>query len=174
MARKRKGARRPLVTIPDAVNITLGALANDVAVPSAAVAITDDFFCYSVDVDAVLRDLTLGQGPIRMGWNNNDLSSAEVVEALNAIPLGASDIIERERAKRPVRLFGNFDGSSGGVATGTAYAERLNDGKTLRVKVMRKFSKNIGMQFFAINRSGATLTTGGIIGIDSRWYGRWL
>ncbi len=175
MARKkRSGRRRAVVTIPDAQNIILGTLNNDTAVFGTSVPITDDFFCYSFDITATLRDLTLGQGPIQIGWCNADFSVAEVVEALDARPLGASDMIERERARRPVRVFGQFDGTAGGVATTTAYAERLNDGKTLRVKVMRKFTKNLGMVLFAVNRSGANLTTGGLVFNQVRWYGRWL
>ncbi len=172
MPKKGRGRRRPLVTIPDAVNLSLGTLANDGCVKSTAVVPTDDFFCYSVDLTAALRDLSQGEGPIKIGWTNADLTTAEILEAVDAVPLGASDIIERERAKRPCRFFGVFSGTSAAQTPNSA--EVLNDGKTLRIKILRKFSKGVGFQFFAVNRSGGALTTGGIISLDARWYGRWL
>ncbi len=164
---KHKG-RRPIVTIPDATSITLSTLANDGVIANTAVPITDDFYCLSVDVTPVLRDQTDNEGPIKMGWANADLSVAEIVEALDARPLGRSSITELERSRRPARLFGTFDTSDG------VGSSRLNEGNTIRVKINRVFSKGIGMQFFVINRSGAALTGGAILSVDARWYGRWL
>ncbi len=164
-----KHKRIPVVTIPDTVNITLATLANDTAIKATDIPITDDFFCYSLDINAVMREVDVGEGPIQLGWANGDLSVSEIVEALDARPLGASDIIARERAKRPCRLIGVL--ATGGLATEEA---RLNDGVTLRVKVMRKFSKGIGMGLFAVNRSGSALSGGMIITTTTRYYGRWL
>lgn len=165
---KRKG-RRPFVTIPHTDVITLSTLANNTVIKESNVLnLGEDFFCVSMDITASIRDATAGEGPIKIGWANDDLSVAEIAEALAAAPLDPSDIVELERARRPVRMFAQFPVFSA--------EETINDGKTLRVKVRRRFSsganKMIGL--WAQNRSGATLTTGAVVSLDYRLYGYWL
>ncbi len=166
MAKGRR--RRPLVTIPHTDVITLSTLANNIVIKeSNALDLNEDFFCVSMDITASLRGGTAGEGPIKIGWANDDLSVAEIAEALAAAPLGPASIIERERARRPVRMIGQF--------TGLSTNEELNDGVTLRVKVRRLFSSgaNKALTMWAQNRTGAGLTGGQVVSLDYRLYGFW-
>lgn len=128
---------------------------------------TDDFYPVSMDGLWSIRDLTSGEAPIQMGVAHGDLSAAEIVAALDVSLLGKASIIETELASRPVRRVGQIS---------TTAETRFNDGKQLRTKIRFRKSLGVGsfLGFWAVNRSGATLTTGAIQEVSGNLYGRWV
>ena len=164
---QRRKRRKPLATIPDEDVITLSTLAAGTVIKQAnPLELTEDYYAISMDITVALRDFTPAEGPIKIGWANDDLTVAEIAEAINAQPLGPSDIIEIERARRPVREFGLFPG--------LVSNESLNNGVTLRVPIRRLFSSGVGFVLWAQNRGAATLTTGAVVSMQYRLYGRWV
>ncbi len=165
--RRRSGGRRKnFIAIPFTTGLALSTLADGVVLQAAVVSPGEDLFIISVDASWVLRDLTAGEGPIRVGFSHGDLTVSEVKEALEAEVSDPDDIIARERARRPVRQVGMFHG--------LAADDSLNNGVNIRTKV--KFSVGDGHTFdlFAQNRSGvANLATGANLICDGVIYGRW-
>ncbi len=148
-------------------SIPLGALAADTVIKETSpLALTEDYFVISTDVAISWRNGTAGQGPIQIGWANNDLSVTEIAEALDAAPVNRDDVIGIERMRRPVRIIGNIDVSTG---DGT-----IGDGEKIKTVIRKRIGSSIGQCFWARNRSGATLTTGNIVQLDGMINGRWL
>ncbi len=167
MIKKKRGKnRRGFVAIPFTAQITLSTLASVTAILTTTVAeLAEDLFIISIDALWSLRDLTPGEGPIEVGFSHDDLSTSEVQEALNAELVDPDDIITRERARRPVRRVGMF--------SGLAESEVLNDGRVLRSRIKFMIGDGHTMNVYALNRSGATLTTGAIVHINGTIFGRW-
>lgn len=169
MAKRRRGKRRRgFVAIPFSGDITLATLANSGVIMEDLLGsqLSEDLFCISVDICWAIKDLTAGEGPIDVGLCHNDLSVSEVAECLDVDLSDPDAIIERERARRPVRRSGKFSG----VAT----EQTLNDGKEIRTKMKFTVGNGHCPAAWARNRSGAALTTGAIISYDGTLYGRWL
>ncbi len=166
MAKNRKRRGR-LVVLPINAQITLGTLADGSAVVANLIqSLTEDFYAISVDLAWALRGLTSGEVPIQVGIAQGDLTVAEVVEAVTAAPTGPGDIIQNERARRPVRISGQF----GDVGTDQSLAH----GEMVRTKARFLISDGKSFNAWALNRSGANLTTGAVIRVTGRAYGRWL
>ncbi len=168
MAKKRqRRSGNNFVAIPVSQQITLGTLADATVLSAALIAALDeDLFIISADLMWQLTGVTLGEGPIGVGVAHGDLTDVEIAENLNVGLTGPDDIIGREKSRRPVRKAGMFSAAlNAGV--------NLNDGKAVRTKV--KFSVGNGktVKCYAVNRSGATLTTGAKIRVDGTVYGRW-
>ncbi len=126
---------------------------------------TRGFYAVGCSLYWVIRDLTPGEGPIEVGVDHNDLSVGESAEALDAEVVSPSNIIERERASRPVRRSGVF--------FGLAESEVLNNGKPIRTKMMFSLDPGFNARAWARNKSGAALTTGAIITVTGKMWGRW-
>ncbi len=169
---KFKGREASFQPIPDVISITLGTLAdNTVVFQASGITLTQDYWEKSFDWSAQLRDLTAGEGPIWIGVADPELSVAEVLEALNAVPTSSHDFPAVEHARRPVRVLGVFEGAVDGQSS-------INDGKRKRFRMPRNWTKRVPAgkqltQFWAWNRSGAALTTGGIVQIHTTYYGNW-
>ncbi len=144
--------------------LNLSTLADATVVTSSITAITDDFWVQSADLTWTIDGNTAGEAPIFVGLNNGDLSVTEIKEALQALPASRSDIVSRERARRPVRRVGGFSGQSG---------QSLNDGKPIRTTIKMYLAESTELEMFALNNSGATLTTGGVIDVYGVLYGEW-
>ncbi len=173
MARRRRGRRRKgrnFVAIPFSMNVTLGTLSDGaVNTPTGFATMGEDIYCISMDVEARLRGLTAGQLPIGLVAAHGDLTAAEIQENLDASLSDPDDIIAREQARRPVRRIDSFNGYGDPAAVDVA----LGNGSKIRQKL--GFSVGDG-HFLAIvghNRSGAALTSGGIVAVDGTLYGRW-
>ncbi len=169
MRKKRTGKNRQgFVAIPFNSSIALSTLANNTVLSTALFgsAFGEDIFIISIDSTWHIDALTDGQGPIDVGFAHSDLTVDEVSEALSAELTDPDDIIQKERARRPVRRSGIFHGKVGGN-------ESLNDGKPIRTKM--KFSVGDGHQinFWQQNLSGATLTTGATVRVSGTIFGRW-
>ncbi len=151
--------------IPINTTAALGTLASGALDESAVTQLTDDFWVQSVDVSITLRDATAGEGPLSFGFANSDLTTAEIIESIDSSPTHRSDIIARERARRPVRRVGQFAVLSG--------AEVHNDGKEERVTIKMYLAEGDELSFWTRNNSGATLTTGAVISLVGKIYGEW-
>ncbi len=151
--------------LPVNAALSIGTLADQTATTGNLTAITDDFWCQSADLSWSMDDHTAGEGPLMIGVNNGDLTGAEITEALDAAPVSRSDIINRERARRPVRRMGVFSGLSTN--------EALFDGKLQRYPLKIYLAESIELEMFVFNNSGAALTTGTVINVYGTIYGEW-
>jgi len=89
-----------------------------------------------------------------------------VKEALDSNLTSQSDIIARERARRPVRRAGVFYGLS--------TDEVFNNGKPIRTKMFTVLDEGKELEAWARNQSGGILTTGATVHCFGRVYGYWI
>ncbi len=163
----KKSRRGRLVVLPINAQITLGTTGDGAAVLANLIAaLTEDIWVHSVDLTWALRGLTSGEVPIQVGISQGDLTAAEVVEAVTASPTGPGDIIANEHARRPVRISGQF----GDVGTD----QTLAHGEMIRTKARFLVSDGKAFNAWALNRTGAAYTTGAVVRVTGRLYGRWL
>lgn len=170
MAKKR--SRRSRRSNFVALNITrqgfaLSTLGNVTALTENMIGnLTEDLYCISMDVCVAWEGLTVGEGPILVGFAHGDLSVTEIKESLEAEPTGPDDIIAIERTRRPVRKIG--------IISPVAASGFLNDGKMIRVKMKFTIPDGKPINFFAYNMDqSAALTTGCILSYNGTLYGRW-
>ncbi len=166
--KSKRNRSKNFVAIPFSMQIPLSTLADATVIQADILgsALGEDLFVISIDAMFTLKDLTAGEVPLQVGFSHSDLSVGEVNEALNAELTDPDDIIQKERARRPVRRAGTFNlGSIGDL--------ELADGVPQRTKM--KFSVGDGHNISAwlANKSGATLTTGAIMHCNGTIYGRW-
>ncbi len=166
--KKQHSRRKNFQAIPFNVQQGLLTLADETVLLQAllSAAVARGLFLISIDATWAIRGLTAGEGPINVGYAHDDLSVTEVNEALNAELSDPSDIIQRERARRPVRRAGVFHG----LATN----EVINNGAPFRTTLKFTIDDGHNIAIFALNRSGAALTTGAVIEIEGTIYGRWI
>ncbi len=145
--------------------LALGAAANDTGAEAGAIGLVDSHYEISADLTWSARDHTAGEGPIEVGLSTNDLSITEIIESLDSNPTGRGDVIALERSRRPVREVGQF--------AGALTEETLNDGQPIRTKLGFRMSDSTTLNLYAVNRSGATLTTGTVITVTGKLYVRW-
>ncbi len=113
-----------------------------------------------------MRDHTGSEGPIIVGIAHGDYTVAEVQENLGLTGMeDPNDMVAKEQGYRKVRSAGDFSGLN--------TDEVLNDGKPIRTTGKFMITTGGTLQFWAWNRSGATLTTGSAISIAGKLYGRW-
>ncbi len=167
MARRSRGrSRRNFVAIPFQGSLALGTLADNTTVLAGALGanLTEDLFVISADIAFTMAGHTAGEGSFEVGTAHGDLAASEVQEALDAEVINPSDIIAKERARRPVRRYGVF--------LGVAATEVLFDGQLVRKT--HKFSVGeTNLNIFATNRSGGAYTTGTVVQYQGTIYGRW-
>ena len=168
MTKKKSNRRKGFVAIPFNSAAALSTLADATVLTADLVtgAFGAEIFVISVDIMLAIRDLTDGQVPLQVGLSHGDLSVTEIKEAITANLADPDDIIQKERARRPVRKFGVFN------QDGTHLV--LNNGTKVRVPM--KFTVGIGhkVSIYVFNQSGASLTTGSVLEYDGVLYGRWL
>ncbi len=165
---RRRSRNRNFIAIPFQVTKGLGTLASDVVVSQNLTnPFGEDLYIISIDGAWSLRDLTAGEGPIGVGYHHGDLTVTEVLENLQAQLTDPDDIIQKERARRPVRSVGQFPG--------LAQGESLNNGNRFRTRIGFTVGNDHNINMYVINRSGvANLTTGAEVVLDGVIYGRWL
>ncbi len=170
MARRRKARRRPsrFVVIPVFTTLALSTLASNIVIKGNLLNNVEDVWITSADLMLSIRNLPTGEGPIGMGCANDDLSVTEIAEAISAAPTGPDDIIQNERARRPVRNWAQFSGHS--TATSD---EVIADGLVKRYKVRMRLGENTALAVWAQNRSGASLSGNATIVIQGKLYGNW-
>ncbi len=126
----------------------------------------EDYFWIGMDATWSLFGATPTEGPISVGVCHNDLSSTEVKEGLDAEITDPSDIIARERSRRPIRKAGTFSVQ--------AANESLNHGDSIRTRTKFMIGDGHGPAVYAVNRSNGTLTTGAIVVTEGTLFGRWV
>ncbi len=150
-----------------AESIPMLTAADGAVVSSAGDPMGREFFWISGDIYWALKGATVGEGPIVVGIAHNDYTDAELTENLNQTGMeDPGDKIAQERGRRLVRRAGQF--------SVVAANEVLNDGKAKRTKAGFVLTDGFAPNFWAQNRSGATLTTGMVVQISGKIYGRWI
>ncbi len=163
---KRRGGRgKGFVVWPVQIQMALSTLATDTVIKFDLLALSQNAFMISADLQWTLRGGVATEGPIQVGYANDDLAVAEIAEAFNAAPASQSDIIQIERSRRPVRKAGSF--------TGLVTDEALNDGKAIRTTLKFKLANGVDLAVWAFNQSGSALTGSQFIEVTGNVYGRW-
>lgn len=101
-----------------------------------------------------------------LGIADNELTVAEIAEALDAQPVDRNDNLTNERAMRPVFPIGIISDLSG-VADGHFQAMQK---KTVRWT----FGDSEGWTWFVYNAESAALGTGAIVTLFAKHYGVWV
>ncbi len=162
---KHKGKSR-LAVINVNETISVGALADGVVVKSDGDAFGRDFYWISSDLYWGMTNHTAAEGPLVVGLAHGDYTVAEIAEALNITGMeNPGDKTAKEQGRRQVRRAGQFSGVVGD--------EVLNDGKTIRTRSKFMVETTQAPAFWAQNKSSATLTTGTLIKVSGKLYGRW-
>ncbi len=116
-------------------------------------------FAVSMDGLWSLINATPGEGPIEVGVAHSDYSDAEIEEWIeNQGSWGSSDLVGQEVAKRKIRSVGEF--------ANDVTDEVLNDGKPIRTRLRFMLNAGATLKYWAYNRSGAALTTGGSVSLS--------
>ncbi len=116
-------------------------------------------FAVSMDGLWSLINATPGEGPIEVGVAHSDYSDAEIEEWIeNQGSWGSSDLVGQEVAKRKIRSVGEF--------ANNVTDEVLNDGKPIRTRLRFMLNAGATLKYWAYNRSGAALTTGGSVSLS--------
>ncbi len=159
--------RKNFVAIPFNGSLALLTLADDALIKTTIKnnPFGEDIWVISIDLTVTVRDLTSGQTPLRFGIAHNDLTIAEIDESNTAELTDPDDIIQKERARRPVRKIG--------VINGTDTNHQFNDGKYYRQKVAMMIGNDHSLAIWLKNQSGASLTTGSVLEFDGVIFGRW-
>ncbi len=131
---------------------SLGALASGVAVNNDYFGAADaDYLVTSVENTWSYEDHTAGEGPITCGYAHGDYSVTEIKECLESASINMGNMIQRERARRLVRIVGAFSGQN--------VSETLNDGKPIKTRLNWKIPEGITLKVFFYNDSTSNLTT---------------
>ncbi len=157
--------RRALVVWPFKTQLAMSTLAADAVFKATLMGLSDDAYLISADIMWSVREQTAGEGPLVVGIASDNLSTTEIAEGLDAAPAFRSDVIQNERAKRPVREAGMFPGLS--------TEEVLNNGIAIRTPIRMNLGGGTDLACFARNRSAATLTGGAIVELAGKVYGNW-
>lgn len=167
-ANRRRGGNFQVVK--EEGEITLGTLGANIAIEATGVTLAMDCKWISADILATLDNLTEGEGPVMLGVAPANMTVTEIKEALEASPTTKWDFPAVEHAMRPVRLLGQFGQAlaAGGLI--------FNNGNKKRVRLPISVIISAGdklPQFFAWNRSGASLTTGAVVRFQANHYITW-
>ncbi len=147
--------------------ITVGALANNAVEAAVSDPFGREFYLISADLLWNLRSATPGEGAIIVGIAHGDYTDPEIAEHLNVTGMeDPGDQIAKEQGRRLVRRSGQF--------SVVASEETLNDGKPIRTKGRFVMTDGFALSFWAQNKSGATLTTGQVVNVNGKLYGKWV
>ena len=114
-----------------------------------------------------LRGLTSGEGPIVYGVAHGDYTDAEIEECLeNDGSLTRGDKIAAEQSNRLVRRIGQFDGNAAEIVEA--------DGRPVSTRLNWLMATGDALRLWAWNKSGATLTTGGLVLINGNMLIKWV
>ncbi len=111
-----------------------------------------------------------GDGPIELWLASDDLTTAEIVEAIavtGGIPLSREDRVGNERAMRPVFYLGILQNIAIGNAEGGWKVEWSRN-------IRWTFGDEASFTIVAFNRGSSALTTGGSIDMYHTVFGVWV
>ncbi len=167
--RRRRRSRGRTVYLPFDVDQALTTAADNGVFAVALQTLTQDFDIFGVRGSVTFAGITPGDSPIEVGWADNNLTAAEILEQRDAAPTSQWDIPATEHQKRKVRVFGTSGGP--GVTSGS-YS--LNDGQYIWKKMFLHVPAGKALaDIWMINRSGQQLTTGQIVTVTGDVIGRW-
>lgn len=155
MARKRSSG---LVVVNVQKQLALSTLADETVLGGGVgSAFPQSVYALSAKLTWAIRGHTAGEGPILVGVAHSDLEVSEIKECIDSQWSGiwGDDLIAAEQARRPVRIVGQFSG------VGTE--ETLGDGREIKTTLKFSVADGKALQIFAMNKSGAALTTGTIV-----------
>ncbi len=167
MARKPRGRRRrpvqKLVYSASLALLTTGS--NSVVAVALSDTVDDSVYAISMDARLAIRNLTPGEGPIVVGVAHGDYTAAEIEECLEAVASwDRGDKIAQEQAGRKVRTVGVF--------AGALAEESLNQGMPIRTRLGFMLEPGTTLDWWAWNKSGAALTTGGVVEANGQVWAR--
>ena len=160
--------RKGYQAIPFNISVVLSTLAEGVLVKVGLTGDQDflqDAFVISAKINMSIRGLTAGEGPLQVGLAHSDLTVTEIGESLDANLLEPDNIIQKERARRPVRRVGYFPGA--------AATEVLNNGVPIHQIIKMVVNSGHRIVGWIRNQSGATLTTGAVFELQGVLSIRW-
>jgi len=161
---RKRTVGRTLVYLPFNVDINLGTMTDNQLIPEGLQTLTQDFDVVGVKAAVSFTGVTAGEGPIEAGWNQAELTGAQVIEQRDASPTSQWDVLANEQSKRKVRMFGTSSGLN----------DSLNDGKPIwRKMFLRVPAGKTLCDLYVLNRSGATLTTGQVAHFQGAVVGYW-
>ncbi len=167
MPKKASRRRSKLAVINVSESLALLTLADNAVLGSDSDPFGREFFAISADLYWNISGMTAGQGPVVVGCAHNDYTDVEVAENLNTTGMeDPGDLPAKEQGRRLVRRAGQFSV----VSTD----EVLNDGKPVRTRLGFVITDGFSLAFWAQNKSDAPLTTGGILNVQGKIYGRWV
>ncbi len=163
---KRKPSRRRfnLRRVHTTPEITLATLATDTALSVATVgASTSTYRAMSLKGTWSLSGLTAGEGPITVGFAHSDYTVTEIKEWMESFgAIDPTDMVERERANRLIRIVGTFPPSANSV---------LNNGNPIRTKLNWLIGIGAQVNVFAFNEdTAANLTTGAVVNFTGDYW----
>ncbi len=147
--------------------LALGTLADGATLKaSTALTLEEDFRLIKTEHHIVWEGHTQDENPILLGIADNNLSAAEIAEALTSSPANRNDNVLMAQALRPV-----WDISQVGDTPSGVWPDR---GDKLEKTIRWTFSNPNGWTWFAHNISGAALTIGTIVNVRSKHFGVWV
>ncbi len=97
--------------------------------------------------------LTVGEGPITIGFAHSDYSITQIKEAIeSAASIKIGDMAAQEKVQRKVRIVGEV----------SATIPILNEGRAVKTRLNWLFPIGKFANIFAYNNNSGALTTGGI------------
>ncbi len=153
-----------------ATSHAVGALAaDDVSAGQLGPTLQEDYFITSIDLAWSLIGVA-GEGPLEFGVAHPDYSASEIEECLEVSVGAPNNMIERETARRLVRVIGVFDGDE--------VPEKINDGRPIKTKLNWRVDGDADgiapLVVWVRSRFGGTLTGGAIIKWNGVMNGFWL
>lgn len=166
MAKHRNKGGHRFFAYPIEVDLTLSTLAAGASITGSLTGLgVTKAYCISADVTWSVDGVTSGEGPLRVGLANGNLTATEINEKLDARPTSQTDIIAMERSRRPVRPVGKFPGQTAD--------EALKDGTPIRTKLGFFIDEGVELVAYARNDSASTLTTGAVVHASGTLYMKW-
>ncbi len=154
------------VRLPFQISVALSTLADNIVLKLLPIPdITEDLRVLSMDATWAIKNHTAGEGPLDVGYADDNYSVTEIAEANIAQPTGPGDRIQNERASRRVRKVGTFPGLS--------TEEVLNDGKPIKTRLNWLITDMNTLAGWIQNRADSTLTTGCILDLSGYINGVW-
>ena len=128
----------------------------------------EDAYIISIDALWQLRNNTVGEGPLEVGFCHGVYTQVEVDEWQEQSSDFSSPHVNpllQETQRRKIRTAGSFSGN--------AAEEVLNNGMPIRTKMKFTIADGESIRMWAYNRAGSTRTTGADVIVSGTVYGRW-
>ncbi len=152
--------RHPLDQLPTLASFTMATTAASTGLIVSAATNTQNYKAVSWHGSWGLTSLTEGDGPLLFGLADGELTLVEIEEYLESIPITKMAAPKTEHVRRAVQVWGSIG------------KDNLTQYLTPRV-VLPTFRETRGYIFWVYN-TGIAMTTGALLKIRGRFFGRWL